>query len=381
MERTRTEGRLAYLENLRSFVMILVVAMHSNVTYSGMGGWYYKEVETSSLDLASRLVFGLYGSFTQAWFMGALFMAGGFFAARSLAKRGFGAFAAERLRRLGTPLAVFVFAVHPLLLWIIPAAAPLRDGRGIFSFYAAYVSSGRFVSGTGPLWFCEALIVFCLAYGAFRALKPAPAGGRLPRPAVLAAGALAAGLAAFAVRLAWPIGTSIQNLQPCFFPSYVFLFALGAKAGEGGWLDGLLDRYGRKCLLGGLGIGLAAWAALMAGGGALEGDPPIYGGLHWQSLAYAVWEAFVALGVSVGVFWLFREKFGASGPLWRFAAANSFGVFMLHAPVLVAASLAAATWTAPPLAKHIAVFPAAYLASIAASAAVRRIGPAARLLR
>jgi peptidoglycan/LPS O-acetylase OafA/YrhL len=32
--------RLASLDNLRSFVVALVVVMHANVTYSGMGMWY-----------------------------------------------------------------------------------------------------------------------------------------------------------------------------------------------------------------------------------------------------------------------------------------------------------------------------------------------------
>ena len=34
------KNRFAYLDNVRSLVIFLVVAMHSAVTYSGMGGWY-----------------------------------------------------------------------------------------------------------------------------------------------------------------------------------------------------------------------------------------------------------------------------------------------------------------------------------------------------
>ena len=80
--------RFFYLDNLRSFVIFLVVLMHANVTYSGFGGWYYKETNSDSLDLVSKILFGLYGSFTQAWFMGILFFTAAFFAARSIAKRG-----------------------------------------------------------------------------------------------------------------------------------------------------------------------------------------------------------------------------------------------------------------------------------------------------
>src|SRR5512142_1983035 len=81
-------GRFGYLDNLRSLVIFLVVVMHSNVTYSGFGGWYYKEGDPSALGFWDRFAFGLYGSYTQAWFMGILFFLAAFFAANSLAKRG-----------------------------------------------------------------------------------------------------------------------------------------------------------------------------------------------------------------------------------------------------------------------------------------------------
>ena len=50
--------RLGYLDNLRSFVIFLVIVTHTMVTYSGLGGWYYKEINTASLNLASRIFSG-----------------------------------------------------------------------------------------------------------------------------------------------------------------------------------------------------------------------------------------------------------------------------------------------------------------------------------
>jgi len=93
--------RFAYLDNLRSFVIFLVVAVHASVTYSGYGGWYYKEASPDRLDMASRAVFGLFEAFTQAWFMGVLFFLAAFFATKSLAKRDSG----ERPHQRGTQLA------------------------------------------------------------------------------------------------------------------------------------------------------------------------------------------------------------------------------------------------------------------------------------
>ncbi len=91
--------RLGYLDNLRSFVIFLVIVTHTMVTYSGLGSWYYNEVKSAGLDVGSRIVFGLYGSFSQAWFMGILFFLAAFSPAglllnagpRPLSKRGFSA--------------------------------------------------------------------------------------------------------------------------------------------------------------------------------------------------------------------------------------------------------------------------------------------------
>ena len=47
--------RLRYLDNLRSLVIFFVAVMHSDVTYSGVGGWYYTEDNPASLDMRSRV--------------------------------------------------------------------------------------------------------------------------------------------------------------------------------------------------------------------------------------------------------------------------------------------------------------------------------------
>ncbi len=110
-------SRRFHLDNIRSFVMLLVVAMHSNVTYSGMGSWYYTEGRPDRLDPLSLVLFALYGCFVQAWSMGILFFIAGHFAAGSVAKRGGRAFVRERLFRLGAPLLLFVFVLQPFLVW------------------------------------------------------------------------------------------------------------------------------------------------------------------------------------------------------------------------------------------------------------------------
>lgn len=381
---SRQGSRLAWMDNLRSFVILLVVVMHSNVTYSGFGGWYYIEGSAESLDILSTIIFGFYGSFTQAWFMGALFFVSGYLAAKSIAKRGPSAFFRERLFRLGVPLLIYVFVISPFIGYGLMNYGNVRASLGPLEAYWRYISTFDWLDDTGPLWFAEALIAFTGVYAAFRAIKPRDAGSASHEPTSmrrLVIVILATGIGAFCLRLVFPIGWSAGNLQFGYFASYVVLFALGIRTGETDTLEAIVERDGPRSLKAALVAGIPLWCVLMIIGGAIDGVMRINGGPYWQSLAYALWESFVAILFTIGIMSFFARRLNAETRGSRFLSANAFGVFMLHAPVLVGVSLAFADWKAYPLAKHAAIAPLAILLTLALSAAVRKIPPVARILR
>src|SRR5512147_2856343 len=109
--------RLYFIDNLRWLMIIFVVLMHVNVTYSMLGGWYY--IEKAKLDLFQNIYFGIYGSFTQAYFMGFLFFIAGYFVPASYDRKGFGQFVKERLIRLGVPTLLFMLLIHPVTIAIL----------------------------------------------------------------------------------------------------------------------------------------------------------------------------------------------------------------------------------------------------------------------
>lgn len=90
-------GRIYFIDNIRWFIISLVVMMHSAVTYSNMGRWYY--YEPVKLDLASTMFFGTILTFTQAYSMGLLFLIAGHFVTGSLDRKGLGGFL--RIGQLG----------------------------------------------------------------------------------------------------------------------------------------------------------------------------------------------------------------------------------------------------------------------------------------
>jgi len=371
--------RLGYLDNLRSFVIFLVVVMHSNVTYSGIGSWYYTEGNPASLDPVSLPLFALYGSFTQAWFMGILFFLAAFFAARSLAKRGPAAFAKERLFRLGVPLLIYMFVIDPFIGYFLMDYGNVRERAGFLQAYLEYLGSFRWIGSTGPLWFVEALLLFSLPYAAWRAVRrPAHTPGEPPRVMTVILIIVATGLGAFSIRLFLPIGTSVANLQLCFFASYIALFLLGLHAGERRWLENFPEKQGLTWFTVVLGAGLVLWFVITIGGGAARGVMLLTGGLNWQSLAYAFWEAFVAIGFSLGLIAFFRKYLNVDNRFTRLLGANSFAIYMFHAPILITISLLLRPWHGAPLLKHLAVAPLAFTATLAVSFLILRRIPGLR---
>jgi surface polysaccharide O-acyltransferase-like enzyme len=378
--------RQPYIDNIRSLVILLVVAMHSSVCYSGIGGWYYKEGVMENLGIVEMAVFGFLQSYTQAWFMGILFFISAYFAAAAIAKKNSAAFVRERLFRLGIPLLFYMFVIAPFIYFVVMSNGGLT-AKALGASYLRYLLHFGWLGSTGPLWFNEALLIFCLVFALFRrkaANLQAPefSAGCLPSKGKILLVILGTGIAAFLIRLVFPIGTDVSNLQFSFFASYIVLFVLGIKAGENRWLDQLTSTKaapGKFWFTAALALGMPLWAIIMIAGGALSGTLLIYGGLYWQSAVYALWESFTAIAFSLGLVWFFKKHCNVENALTRFVAANVFGVYMLHPPVLIGISLLFRSWEAGATLKFLVVTPLAIAASLGVSVIVRRI-PAARVL-
>ncbi|SCM79531.1 Acyltransferase 3 (modular protein) [uncultured Pleomorphomonas sp.] len=314
--------RVAFLDNLKWFVIILVVLMHLNVTYSGNGLWYYRE--QASYGPFSGLLFGLYGSLTQAYFMGLLFFISGYFSPDSLERKGPARFIRSRLIRLGVPMLAYVAIVHPLTIWtagLADSAAPDMAG-----WYVDYIASLDFLLSLGPLWFLMVLLILSIAYAVWQEAVGEPGTAVRPRtPFVathrsVAAVAVLIAVLAFLVRVVQPGGIQLFKtvpgnfMQVGFFASYVVMFAVGILCRTHDVLDGVGYRFGMRWFKWTLILGIPIWflgipasAIVAESHGAVPDIGAFFGGFRWQSAFYATWEAFFCVGVSLGLVVLFRE--------------------------------------------------------------------------
>jgi peptidoglycan/LPS O-acetylase OafA/YrhL len=338
--------RLGYVDNLRVLLTVLVLAHHCAVTYGALPLWYWTEPSTSPSGIALMVLVIV----NQFYFMGLFFLLSGLFAPGSVDRKGPGAFAKDRLLRLGVPLVAFWLVARPVLsLRDWPARS--AEGESFLRFWFT-------VGDVGPLWFAEVLLVMSLAYAAFRALRARSAArSGLPdagEPTAVDAAPypvrfrMIAGLVAvlavgtFLWRLVVPSGTYWEVLglpSPAYLPQYVMLFVVGLLAARRGWLTTLTVRQGRVALVvAPVSLGLALGTAALA-------TAPGAGLLAQLGASFA--ENIFAVSMVVALLVLFRERFSGQ-PAWaRWAAQNSFAVYVIHPLVLVGVAVLLAPLVAP----------------------------------
>ncbi len=368
---TESRTRLALLDNLRVGLIVLVVLHHVAMAYGAAGlGFYYVELHPDGFS-RGLLMFVLSN---QAWFMGGFFLIAGYLTPGSLDRKGARAFLGGRLIRLGIPLVVYALLLNPLssLGWFFVAEPFGPMTWDTFN----YMDSVRM----GPMWFVALLLIFSFGYAAWRVVVRRPANDS-PAPG---AGAVAVFVLALAgslllMRLWIPMGEEWNGFPSLgYLPQYLSFFAVGVLAYRGSWLSKLPDR------LGWAGLGMAAIASVLLFPYAFSGEmfsieltPALENAFadsfNWQAAAYALWDAALAVGLILFFLSVGRRLLGASGSISRFLARNTYGVYVLHIPVVVYIAVAMRNIELDYMAKFGLAALIAVPLCFAAAAVVRRI--------
>lgn len=311
-------------DNLRVLVIAAVVVFHTATAYLGGPSWYFMQRATSSVWSTATLPAQVIAAFA----LGPLFLVAGWFSARSLARRGTGAFARARLLRLGTPLIVFIFLINGLAGYVG------QLGQGQHPSLAGFLGTSFAV---GPMWFVAALLTFSLAYAVLRRLRVPPAERRRSgaQVVVVAAAALIA-VTAFLTWQRWPLdnGSAFLDARWGLWPQGAVLFALGAWADETGALENL-TAWARR--LGWSALAAVAVLAALLGyekqRGAFEST---LHGAGWPTMLLAVLYGIISVAFTVWFTATIRARWSGDGPLLARAGQASYATYFLHPLVLTA---------------------------------------------
>jgi peptidoglycan/LPS O-acetylase OafA/YrhL len=340
--------RLAYIDNIRIFLSMLVVAHHAGQPYGSDGWWLFQS------PLRSNWIFLFFGV-NEAFFMGLFFLMAGYFHPGSLDRKGPLKFVLDRLWRFGVPIVIMVLGITPVFIYFHEVLFKHLPECGYWPFFSgAYLGvADRPLGWPGDpgihlefihLWFIQNLFIYGCLYALYRAFM----GKRDSRPASLPTEMIPAGKAhmaliglvlwlfvtTFLIRIwksvdDWKVLLAIWEIEFAHVPQYVTMFTLGIVAARRNWFARIPARVGWVWL----GVGLACVALWMARGLGL--DIPIWiGGFSIAAADRALWESVLCVGFCVGLLTLTRERFPNQTRFAKALSDSSFAVYIFHVPVV-----------------------------------------------
>lgn len=375
-QKKNTTERLLYVENIRIFLIIFVIIQHLIVGYGGGSGkWYYND--PAQLDGFSWFVMTLVWLLNQSFFMAFFFMLSAYFSPGSYDRKGANAYLRDRLKRMGLPLAFYIFIVNPAIgyvAWIQKA----NFGGSLWDFLPVYIQN-RGGLDVGVLWFVEALLIFSTAYALWRWIEkrwPVPCKPRNIRhirilnslfdngPSNIQAGCfgLILGGLVFADRMLLPQTTTLKvlGLPQGHFVQYIAYWILGTIAYRKGWFLKLTSDHGK--LWAGIAILLLSiLPGILVSAGFPDGKfSPYATGWDWSwrsLLTYAIWEQFFCMAVVISALVWFRQGLNFQNKLAKEMSRSVYAVYVVHTPILTAIIFALRDVAIEPLIKCTFVTP------------------------
>ena len=180
---TNNTQRDNWIDYLRSFITVLVVAHHCSLAYTTFASFdagAYINSTHPVVDDHRWIGLDIFENFNDIFFMSLMFFIGGLFLTKSIAKKGVGSFLKDRFYRLFLP---FIFGVSLLmLLAYLPAYYLAHHDLNIPAYIKDFFTTEQWP--VGPPWFIWVLFAFNAIFAlSYLLLKNtyARAGKAIPR--------------------------------------------------------------------------------------------------------------------------------------------------------------------------------------------------------
>ncbi len=380
--------RAIWLDYLRAFITMLVVAHHSSLAYTTFATFNKQAYIASThpiVDTVRSYGLDIFEDFNDVFFMALMFLISGIFVLPALARKGARTFVRDRFFRLFIP---FVIAVTFLMPLGYLSSWHLAHGNyNLRAFLVDYITVEHWPAG--PTWFIGILFLFNLIVAA---------GYRLSRPSLDNASAGLANLAGKPIRVwigwwlltcclylplvllfgasAW-IGFGPFAIQLSRILLYFGYFLLGMLLGAAGTNNGLLDErsaFMQKrplwvlfCVLAYNVLGLVGPSI-----GALADNGRI-SEIQARLLYRSLW-ALSCTASSIVFLAVFRTRVHRVRKIWDSLAANAYGIYLVHYIFVLWCQFLLLPVALPAVVKFALTFTGALLLSWLLTALARKIG-------
>ena len=326
------QKRTLFVDNIKVFLIALVVLHHWAITYGAPGGWYYYDNE--GLREIPGLILTLFVATNQSFFMGMFFFISALFVSTSFQRKGTGKFLRDRLIRLGIPTLIFGLIISPIVLFVL-----YKFDQGGEGNLLQFVQSGHWF-GFGPMWFVIALFLFNISYLIYQQVFKSARILKIsfPRNYQIILFLVVLSVITFLVRIDWPVGRSIAliNFQLGHFPQYIALFILGIICSNNDWLEKITFLSSRPWMIGAqILIWIVFPVIFFVGGVDKTGPEPFMGGFTVQSLSFSFWDQFTGFALIIGIVGIFKKYFADQNSFFNTASRNAYAVYVFHTFFLV----------------------------------------------
>jgi hypothetical protein len=389
-------AREASFDYLRAFIVLLVLLHHSVLAYAVL--WpaqprTFAILPAPIVDPQRWVGFDVLAAFNDTFFMALMFLLSGLFVWPSLERKGAARFLRDRALRLGVPFAVAAGILAPLAYY--PSFAVTDAHPGFLAYARAWLSLGFWPSG--PAWFIWLLLVFDAVAAGLYALRHRWSTNRPAQrlrsvhdhaPAFVAILIVVSALVYVPMELAfgadnWPI-LGPFTLQVSRLLLYATYFAAGIRLGAVGTQTGFLARNAGLARQWPIWIfaGLAAFTLRLAVIVTLV--LPVAIAHHPLPLTLRLLSDVTVVlccgTISFAFIAFFRRFAVARRPLFDSLSVSSYGMYLVHYPVVVWLQFALLTVALGPIAKGAAATVGAIVLSWGLVLALRRVPVIARVL-
>jgi len=321
-----TSNRLYFLDNLRAFVVILVIVLHGSMTYMAYAPPWWYVVDPNNSVIFTQLVLLL-----DVPIMPILFFLAGYFALPSLQKRGARLFLKEKFIHIGIPWIFGALFLAPLITYMI------YFSRGVLPSFLEFwrIDFWGKMYQQSVYWFLGVLLLMFVVLVWVNEWGDRLRGPqRMVRPTGKVFAVFIALISASFLVISVSFGPDawwhnyFLVYQPTRVPLYIGYFVLGIYADRRGWFTAggykpEIGPWGWACVLSGLAYLAYRW------GVANTSDTTLLVNVGTALLFNTF--CFTALIAGVA---LFQQKVNSAGAVWSSLAANSYGIYYIHPLIL-----------------------------------------------
>lgn len=367
----RAGSRVAFLDNLRSGMVLLVIMGHSALAYTGFAPWWYID-DSHGLNMPLVVFFAL----QEVFLMPAFLFTAGYFAFPSSEKKSPRDFLVSKLRALLLPWAITILLLCPALQFVWNnhhgRAASYTDTLSGFLAAAAQFRTG-YIDASGNdqfqqhhMWFISLLVVLFALFALLQSTRfrlERPAASK-PLPSVVRVLVSVAILDAVWILISNLVAPSlfffkianVVQFQPVNILTYLTYFGLGVYAGSRGWFSSQAFP-GRPWVWGVLAVVSAAIYLTVAQLKMAPGAPAVL------TVPFALARATLCVSWFGWLCSSFARYMRRESPILVQFAKNSFMIYIVHMNIVVLLqTLVARTHLGQGL-KYLLVFPTAVVLS------------------